>query len=160
MAGTIVSLHIAPQAHAPMNAISVAHLVPGRGIEGDRFYTCAPVPTGETYYEVSLVEQEAIDEIKTWQAENEFEAGGRRNIVIRACSLLTLARRTFRIGEVLLRGAAIHESACHAPIQAQRSVCGDLGQRWLGAHILTEGYIRAGDQVEEVEIPIDQDLPA
>ncbi len=35
MEGVIVSLHISPRAHAPMKALLTAHLVPGRGIEGD-----------------------------------------------------------------------------------------------------------------------------
>ena len=38
MVGFVVSLYIAPSAHAPMNLVTTAHLVPVRGIEGDRFY--------------------------------------------------------------------------------------------------------------------------
>ena len=36
--GSVVSLHISPSAHTSMTALSVAQLVPGRGIKGDRFY--------------------------------------------------------------------------------------------------------------------------
>jgi hypothetical protein len=38
MEGMIVALYIAPRAHAPMNEVTTAHLVQGRGIEGDRFF--------------------------------------------------------------------------------------------------------------------------
>lgn len=38
MEGVVVSLHIARAAGAPMLTLASAHLVLGRGIEGDRFY--------------------------------------------------------------------------------------------------------------------------
>ncbi len=42
MEGFIVSIHIASAPGAPMTAITSAHVVPGRGIEGDRFYALPP----------------------------------------------------------------------------------------------------------------------
>jgi hypothetical protein len=48
-----------------MNLVITAHLVPGRGIKGDRFYghfgnTDA---SGDDIYDVTLVEQEAIQSL-------------------------------------------------------------------------------------------------
>jgi hypothetical protein len=52
MSGIVVSLHIAPEVHAPMIFLPVAHLVPGKGIEGDRYYTHPkrPQPGAKTPY--------------------------------------------------------------------------------------------------------------
>lgn len=69
MSGIVVSLHCAPHSHAPMITLPVAHLVPGKGIEGDRFYTHPklPQPGAKTPYEVTLVEQEALEVPKALQ---------------------------------------------------------------------------------------------
>src|SRR6516162_2964729 len=65
--GSVVSLHIAPSAHVPMTALAVAHLVPGRGIEGDRYYLRRGI--GNTAYDrftcdVTLIEEETIESMK------------------------------------------------------------------------------------------------
>lgn len=162
MSGIVVSLHIAPQAHVPMLTLPVAHLVPGKGIEGDRYFHShmhpqLPQPGAKTPYEVTLVEQEALDELNALQPGTVTEAGGRRNIVIRACSLQTLAGCLFRVGDVLLRGATLRDAACDSPNHAQHSICGGLHYHWLGASILTEGIIAPGDRIEKVPDPLAQD---
>src|SRR5215472_13675578 len=141
MSGIVVSLYCAPRAHAPMISLPVAHLVPGKGIEGDRYYTSSklPQPGTKTPYEVTLVEQEALEALGALQPGLVTEPSGRRNIVIRSCSLSTLAGRLFRIGEVLLCGAALREAPCNSPDHAEHRVCNGLHQQWLGASILTEG---------------------
>lgn len=157
MSGIVVSLHIASQAHVPMISLPVAHLVPGKGIEGDRYYTHQkpPQPGAKTPYEVTLVEQEALEALSALQPETTMEPGGRRNIVIRSCSLHTLAGCLFRIGAVLLCGAALRDAPCDSPNHAQHSVCGGLHYHWLGASILTEGFISPGDHVEKVPYTIE-----
>lgn len=157
MSGIVVSLHIAPQAHVPMITLPVAHLVPGKGIEGDRYYTrpALPQPGAKMPYEVTLVEQEALEALNDLQPGIVREPGGRRNIAIRSCSLQTLAGCLFRIGEVLLCGAALRDAPCDSPEHAQHSVCGGLHYHWLGASILTEGFITPGDRIEKVPYAIE-----
>lgn len=157
MSGIVVSLHTAPQAHAPMISLPVAHLVPGKGIEGDRYFTHPKLPlSGEkTPYEVTLVEQEALEAIHALHPETVTEPGGRRNIVVCSCSLHLLAGCLFRIGEVLLYGATLHDASCDSPEPAQHSVCGGLHSHWLGASILTEGSIAPGDRVEHVPFTLE-----
>lgn len=143
MKGTIVALFIARAPGAPMISLNAAHLVPGKGIEGDRF-SDAGSASDEGTYEVTLVEQEALDSL--WGCQPSVEPGGsaRRNIVVRGCSLAALAEQTFRIGEVTLRGLARH-NGCFSPELVQADACASLYGADLGAQILTEGMIAVGD---------------
>jgi MOSC domain-containing protein YiiM len=157
MSGIVVSLHSAPHAHVPMISLPVAHLVPGKGIEGDRYYTHPklPQPGVKTPYEVTLVEQEALEALNALQPGILTEPSGRRNIVVRSCSLQTLAGCLFRIGEVLLCGAALRDAPCDASNHGQHDVCERLHYQWLGASILTEGVIVVGDHIEKVPYVIE-----
>src|SRR5260370_34285920 len=100
----VVSLYIAPSAHAPMNLVSTAHLVPGRGIVGDRFYDHRENEdaSGDGIYDVTLVEQEAIIHIREEKSHADPGASARRNIVVHGCSLKKLVGSTFCIGELTL----------------------------------------------------------
>jgi MOSC domain-containing protein YiiM len=140
----IVSLFIASAPGAPMISLTAAHLVPGRGIEGDRFYDWHPA-SDEIPYEVTLVEQEALEALCNQQPGGS----ARRNIVVRGCSLDALAGRTFRIGEVTLRGLARHH-VCLSQETMQADACASLYGADLGAQILTEGVIAVGDLLQEI----------
>lgn len=150
MEGVIVSLYIAPAAHAPMRALPAAHLVPGRGIEGDRFYVLherQSGPDGETA-EVTLVEEEALDTLRKAHSEIDPGASARRNIVVRGCSLRQLEGHTFCIGEVTLRSLAPHADSCHSPVRPQQTACAGIRPAELRTQILTEGIIRVGDRLQ------------
>lgn len=151
MEGFVVSLYIAPSAHAPMNLVTSAHLVPGRGIEGDRFYDHRGNEdvSGDVVYEVTLVEQEAIQHLREEKSPTDPGASVRRNIVVHGCSLKGLVGRTFRIGEVTLRGLSRHDS-CFSEDINQAHACAMLRTSDLGAQILTEGMISIGDRLQEV----------
>jgi len=157
MSGIVASLHSAPQAHAPMISLTVAHVMPGKGIEGDRYsaYPRLPHLSANMPYEVTLVEQEALEALKALQPDTWMEPGGRRNIVIHSCSLQTLAGCLFRIGEVLFYGAALRDAPCDSSEHTQHSICGGLHHQWLGASILTEGFIYPGDCIENVSFTLE-----
>ena len=151
MEGMVVALYIAPMAHAPLNQITTAHLVPGRGIEGDRFFDhrTHEVASGDVVYDVTLVEQEAIVDLRKVESQGDPGASARRNIVVHGCSLKELAGRTFRIGEVTLQGLARHDT-CFSEDIGQADACNMLRSSDLGAQILTEGMISVGDRIQEV----------
>lgn len=148
MEGWIVSIHIASSADTPMTAITTAHLVPGRGIEGDRFYASrgSDVVTDTATCDVTFIEQEALKALKSEEPEANAGDTARRNIVIRGCSLQPLIGCTFRIGEVVLFGLAPHES-CSSDNPHQATSCMALHRADLRAHILTEGMISVGDRI-------------
>lgn len=154
MEGRIASIQIASAPGAPMTAITTAHLVPGRGIEGDRFYASrgSDAALDATTCDVTLVEQEALEALKREAPQTTSGGSARRNVVIRGCSLQPLIGRTFRIGEVLLRGLAPHES-CASENPHQVTSCMALHDADLRAQILTEGTIAVGDRIQVVEEP-------
>lgn len=148
MNGRVVALFIASAPGAPMASQQEVHLVPGKGIEGDRFYGVRPAE-GEISYEVTLVEQEALEAFRSRQSPPGPRGSARRNIVVQGCSLATLAGHRFRIGEVTLSGLARHD-ACFSQEITQADVCASLGGADLGAQILTEGIITVGDVIQRI----------
>lgn len=155
MEGMVVSISIANIPGAPMISVNAAHLVPGRGIEGDRFYGLHGLQSasGEVTYEVTLVEQEALEALWNRQPSATLGGSARRNIVVRGYPLRALAGRTFRIGEVTLRGLARHD-ACFSSDINQADACASLYGADLGAQILTDGVIAVGDLVQDIPEPL------
>jgi MOSC domain-containing protein YiiM len=151
MEGCIVSIHIASAPGAPMTAITTAHLMPGRGIEGDRFYASRgnDAASDATTCDVTFVEQEALEALKSEEPQTDSGDTARRNMVIRGCSLEQLIGRTFRIGDVVLRGLAPHES-CASENTHQATRCMALSHADLRAQILTEGRVSVGDRLQAV----------
>lgn len=146
--GIVVSLYIAGAPHAPMTAITEAHMVPGRGIEGDRFYARRGVDTvyDGTTFDVTLVEEPALEKLGNGEQQADFAASARRNIVLRGCSLHELIGQTFRIGEVTLHGYTPHGD-CSSEQPQQATACDMVYGANMGAHILTEGVIHVGDRM-------------
>src|SRR5213594_4377082 len=61
--GSVVSLHIAPRAAAPMESLQAVRAVPGRGLEGDRYFLGTGLYSPKASHggrEVTLVEAEAV----------------------------------------------------------------------------------------------------
>jgi MOSC domain-containing protein YiiM len=142
MEGRIVSIHIASTAGGPMTAITTAHLVPGKGIEGDRFYASRgmDVASDGTTCDVTFVEQETLEALKGEEPRTDSGDTARRNIVIHGGSLRQLIGRTFRIREVVLFGLAPHEF-CSSEDTQQATSCMALHHADLRAQILTERTI-------------------
>src|SRR5262245_41561569 len=98
MDACVGALSIARTAGAPMLALPTAHLVPGRGIVGDRFYARRRSADHDGQSDVTLVEQDALDLLVGAGALGDAAASARRNIVIRGFSLHQLVGRHFCLG--------------------------------------------------------------
>ena len=62
--GAVVSLHIAPEASAPMRSITEVRAFPGRGLDGDRYFTNTGFYSRKSSYggrEVTLIEIESVE---------------------------------------------------------------------------------------------------
>lgn len=150
--GSVVSLHITPAVGEPMQPLEDAHAVPGRGLEGDRYYL------GTGYfsanhgpdYELSLIELETIESLNEEHPNLHLAAGdARRNVVTQSVPLNHLVHKTFRVGEVVLRGMRLCEPCLHIAELTHHNVLSGLIHRGgLRAQILTEGIIRVGDTIE------------
>lgn len=150
--GSVVSLHITPAVGEPMRSLEDAHAVPGRGLEGDRYYLGTgyfSVNHGPDY-ELSLIEAETIESLNEEYPNLHLAAGdARRNVVTQSVPLNHLVHKTFRVGEVVLRGMRLCEPCLHIAELTHHNVLSGLIHRGgLRAQILTEGIIRVGDAIE------------
>ena len=157
--GTVVSIHVAPEASARIQSITEVRAFPGRGLEGDRYFA------GTGYYsktpsyggrEVTLIEIESVEALFRGVLNAAGERLGikltaadtRRNIATSGVPLNHLIDREFRVGVVLMRGTRLCEPCKHLEDLTQRGVMSGLIHRGgLRAHILNEGMIRVGDAV-------------
>lgn len=149
--GTVVSLHIAPGAGAPMKPVYEARAVPGVGLDGDRYFhqvgsfSNRPGPDRE----LTLIEMEAIEALQRDYGIELDPGDARRNIVTRDIALNHLVGREFQVGAVTLRGIRLCEPCEHLEKLSRKGVLRALIHRGgLRARILTEGIVRVGDPVE------------
>ncbi len=149
--GTIISINIAPEAEAPMQSISEVRAVPGQGLEGDRYFDhkgtfSKPQPDRE----LTLIEAEAIEALRSEFQVDFGLSASRRNIVTRGVPLNHLVDKEFWIGDVKARGLRLCEPCSHLQQLSHPKVLPGLVHRGgLRAQILTEGMIRVGEIVRE-----------
>ena len=148
--GTVVSIHIAPAAGAPMQSVARVNARAGQGLEGDRYYSGAGTFSAQpgTGREVTLIELEAIEALER-DYQIAVDAGlARRNLVMRGVALNHLVDREFKVGEVRLRGTRLCEPCSHLEKLTRKGTLRGLVHRGgLRAEIIAGGVIRAGDNV-------------
>jgi MOSC domain-containing protein YiiM len=152
--GELVSIHIAPDATAPQRSVAEARVVPGKGIEGDRYFggrgTYSNYPGNGR--EVTLIEIEAIEALQHEGPIKLTAADARRNLVTRGVPLNHLVGREFRVGAVRLKGMRLCEPCEHLEGLTQKGIkSGLLHRGGLRAEAISEGIIRAGDTIATVE---------
>jgi MOSC domain-containing protein YiiM len=157
--GTVVSIHIAAEASAPMQSISEIRAFPGRGLQGDRYFAGTGFYSKKSSHggrEVTLIEIEAVEALFGGVRNAEGERFGiklaasstRRNIATSGVPLNHLVDCEFWLGAVLMRGTRLCEPCKHLDDLTQRGVMSGLIHRGgLRAQILSEGVIRVGDNV-------------
>ncbi len=151
--GTIISINIAAKAQGEMQSVNEARAVPGKGLEGDRYFL-----RQGTYYkpqpdrELTLIEAEAIEAMKHELSVDYGLSDSRRNVVTRGVPLNHLVGKEFWIGEVKARGLRLCEPCGHLQKLSHEKVLPGLVHRGgLRAQILSEGMIRVGETVRESE---------
>jgi len=150
--GAVVSIHISERGEAPMKAVTQVRAVPGRGLEGDRYFTKSGTYSDRpgAGRELTLVESEALEALERDYGVKLQPGESRRNITTRGVALNHLVGREFRVGEVTVRGVRLCEPCAHLRrLVGQEKVLPGLVHRGgLRCEILTEGVIRAGDTVQ------------
>jgi MOSC domain-containing protein YiiM len=148
--GKVVAICLAPVGEASLVQVQEVRAVPGRGLEGDRYFE----GTG-TYYkrpdpsrEVTFIERESLDAISREAGIDMALEESRRNVVTEGVPLNHLVDEEFHFGEVSFRGIRLCEPCDH-----MEKLSGKPGAReallhrgGLRAQILTEGVIRVGDR--------------
>ncbi len=138
-----------------MQSVERVTAVSGRGLIGDRYYSLSGNFSKfdiEPDQEITLIEAEAFDELKTVHGIQLDFAQSRRNIVTRNVDLNHLVGKNFQIGEVFLTGLRLCE-----PCTYLGSLTGypKLARQWRGraglrAHIKDGGMLKVGDKITTV----------
>jgi len=149
--GKVIAINIAAEAGVPMQSVNEARAVPGRGLEGDRYYEhkgtfSKPQPDRE----LTLIEAEAVEAMKRELNVDFGLSDSRRNVVTRGVPLNHLVGQEFWIGEVKARGLRLCEPCSHLQKLSHEKVLRGLVHRGgLRAQILSEGTIRVGESIKE-----------
>jgi MOSC domain-containing protein YiiM len=147
--GRVEGIFVAPAAEAPMARVDAVRAVPGRGLEGDRYFERHGSWSDQDgpQREVTLVEAEALEAL----AANGIDVtlgDSRRNIVTRDVPLNHLVGCEFTVGDVRLRGVKLCEPCAHLERVSGKPIRAPLVHRGgLNAQILSEGVVRVGDAV-------------
>ena len=141
----ILDVRIAKDTYSPMESLTTAHLVPQRGIEGDRYYFhVGSFSTGDIpAYDVSIIEEYMYQDLVQASSSTGNGKALRRNIIVSGCSLASLIGQPFQIGTTLLRGI-MPRRLSHLPLEQVTSMRLSTG---IGAQALSEGIICLGDEL-------------
>jgi MOSC domain-containing protein YiiM len=147
--GHLLHIHIAPSARAKMDSLNTARLLPGIGIEGDRYATglgtYSPFPD---IREVTLIETETLEALRRDHGVELAPDQHRRNLTTGGVPLNHLVGRRFRVGAVLLEGGRLNTPCRYLDMITGLTVCDLMVHRsGLNARILDGDEIRTGDRI-------------
>lgn len=159
--GTVERIFTAPEAEVEMREQDAVEAVAGCGLRGDRYWSELESGTfvgwdgdeeRDAGFDLTLIEQEAIEAIARESSIELAPGEHRRNIETRGVALNHLVGKRFRVGEVVCRGDRLCEPCSHLQRLTQDGVLGALAHRGgLRTDILEGGVIRPGDVVELLE---------
>jgi MOSC domain-containing protein YiiM len=149
--GIVVSINVARAGSTVMSTVNEARAVPGKGLEGDRYFhqvgTFSNKPGPDR--ELTLIEVEALEGLKRDYGIDLEPRDTRRNIVTKGVPLNHLVGREFKVGGVTLNGIRLCEPCSHLEALTGTGVKRGLVHRGgLRAQIVSEGTIRVGDAIE------------
>lgn len=129
--GKVVSLHVAQSGGTPMVSVAEVRVVPGKGLEGDRYFKEMGTYSHEPGLGrgVTLIEIEAIEALKRDYGIDLEAKDSRRNIAIRGVPLNHLVGQEFKVGEVTLRGIRLCEPCSHLEKLSHKGVMRGLIHR-------------------------------
>jgi MOSC domain-containing protein YiiM len=151
--GTVEGIYIAPSATVLPHAVAEANVVPGKGIEGDRYFAGDGTfyQEGKTGQDLTLIETEALEALEDEEGIELSPAEARRNVLTRGISLNDLIGRRFRVGDVECVGSRLCEPCDHLERVTRPGVLKGLVHRGgLRTDVVVGGRIAVGDPVEEL----------
>ncbi len=151
--GIVEGIYTAPSRGADTVYMEQIHVIPGMGIEGDRYFDKAG--TGGIHSvpgrELTFVELEAIEAMCSEGIAISPDKT-RRNIITRGIHLNDLAGRDFMVGKVHIHGIRLCEPCDYLASRTDPRLKDSMTHRGgLRANILTEGTIHLHDLITFTE---------
>jgi len=167
LAGRVVSIYIAPAGGSRMESLGGVRAVPGRGLEGDRYFAgigafSSSASPGREVTELTLIESEVIEHLRGHWGIDVAASDSRRNIVTSGVALNELVGSEFWVGDVRLRGASLCEP-CVSLVKSPENkhlLRGLAHKGGLRAQILGGGTIAVDDAVAQAPTARREDDPA
>ena len=148
--GAVVAIYIAPRAEELPHSVERIRVLPGRGLDGDRY--AAGIGTFSDHKgrrDVSLIESEAIEAFERESGTSLSAAVSRRNILTRGVRLNDLVDRDFQVGQVRMHGLRLCEPCTHlVRLTHPATLRGLVHRGGLYAAILSEGEVAVGDAID------------
>jgi len=151
--GRLVGIYTTTEAAKPLEASTELRAIEGVGLEGDRYASKSGTYSDRDgpHRQVTLVEREVIANVNEESGVELGEDETRRNLVTEGVPLLHLIGRTFRIGDVELRGIKSCPPCVHLEKLTRPGVRAALENRGgLRAEIVRGGVLRIGDEITAV----------
>ncbi len=146
--GKVEGMYITSKRGEPTVFVEQVHVVPGKGIEGDRYFIRSGTSNADSKpgHEITLIEMEAIEAICQEDGVNITPDQTRRNIVTRGVSLNNLVGQLFSIGTIQLRGIRLCEPCNYLASRTDPRILHSMAHRGgLRAEIISEGIIHIND---------------
>ena len=147
----VIQILVAESPLSPMISPVSVRAIPGRGLEGDRYFegrgTFSPQPP-KPDFEITLIEMENIEAFARESGLPFTAHHSRRNLVTQGVALNELVSREFAVGGVRLRGIRLCEPCNYLAKSTWPAVLRGLVHKGgLRAQILVAGTIHLGDTV-------------
>jgi MOSC domain-containing protein YiiM len=149
--GILYGIWIAPRARESLVQVEQVRAVPGRGLEGDRYFfargSFSRWPGGGRA--VSLIAEETLEAVRAELGIDLRDGRSRRNLVTSGVTLTDLQNRTFCIGAAVFRGVRECQPCRYLEHVTEAGVFDALkGRGGVRADIIEEGIVRVGDTIE------------
>ena len=148
--GRVEAIYTSPVKGTPMVESPSVRVIPGKGIDGDRFFDATGTRSAKqgAFREITLIEIEAIVAAQRDYGVELAPGETRRNVITRGVPLNHLVGREFHVGAIRLRGLQLCDPCTHLEKLTRKGVKDALENRGgLCAQILDEGEIKPGDAI-------------
>jgi MOSC domain-containing protein YiiM len=149
--GQLIGIFLTQRKGSALESVQMADAVQGHGVVGDRY--CLREGTFSAKHgpdrEVTLIEAEALEGLAREYQVTLEPAQTRRNLLTRGVPLNHLVERTFKVGEVVLRGIRLCEPCSHLEALTGKKVMAGLKHRGgLRAQIVQSGKLEVGAPIQ------------
>ncbi|MEQ8788599.1 MAG: MOSC domain-containing protein [Pirellulaceae bacterium] len=153
--GRLLAIAVCRSAGMPMQSVESIEALAGEGLSGDRYargegaFSKAVKDPGR---EVTLIEREALDAARADYEQDLSHLESRRNLLTEGVPLNHLVGKTFRVGEVLLRGVRLCEPCGYLDnLTGKEGKKSLLHRGGLRAEVVEGGTLRVGDPIGEMQ---------
>ena len=155
---TVETIYTTPEGSAPMEEVEEIEAVARQGLRGDRYMKGTGYYSGMDECEVTLIESEAIEEIREEYDIDLSDGRHRRNVVTSDVGVYDLLDQQFTIGDVTFEGTRPRPPCAHVEQVADESGVARALKNHRGgicASVVEDGTIHVDNEIEVLGEPTE-----